>query len=204
MLFNLFPSSGLGTPVLQSSALLLAKQSFAEVRSQTEFGNEVHDGSLQTAKQLLKVLKFCFLRKFRTSRENHGTHERDGKGRTARKHRAGGLTAVSAPIRETRGRNLWSKGNHGWAPMGTNCSSRRAGATLLLGDRGICPHRQRTNLAGLPSVPWFLLSGFRVWLRLSRAGRDRDIRAAWSPEVQLRQPFRRRLVRGLEKRSSLQ
>ncbi len=52
----MFPSSGLGTPVPQSSALLLAKQSFAEVRSQTEFGNEVDGGSLQTAKQLRNAI----------------------------------------------------------------------------------------------------------------------------------------------------
>ncbi len=56
MFCNVFPSSGLGTPAPQSSALLLAKQSFAEVRSQTEFGNEVDGGPLQTAKQLREFM----------------------------------------------------------------------------------------------------------------------------------------------------
>ncbi len=38
------------------------------------------------------------------------------------------------------------------------------------------PHRQLTNLAWLPSVPWFFPSGFWVWLRLSRAGPIPEIR----------------------------
>ncbi len=51
----MFPSSGLGTPVPQSSALLHAKQSFAEVRSQTEFGNEVEKGYVRGMSDQLTI-----------------------------------------------------------------------------------------------------------------------------------------------------
>ncbi len=57
-----------------------------------------------------------FERRERTTEQTKET-EWDGRPATAS---GGERTTVSVPIREIRGRNLWSMGNHGWAPMGTD------------------------------------------------------------------------------------